>query len=143
MDAPAPTNITELRSWLGLINYYGRLQRSLASILGPLHELFRKFATWIWSEACQKAFEACKAQLSSSNVLVHYDTAKPLKLDCDASSYGVGAVLSHVMEDGSEKPIAYASRTLSSSERTQCKYQRSVHTRSSQPDSMNRHFRNG
>ena len=88
-DAPAPTNVIELRSWLGLINYYGRLQRSLFSILGPLHELLRKSATWIWSEACQKAFEACKAQLSSSNALVHYDTAKPLQLDCDASSYGV------------------------------------------------------
>ena len=48
---------------------------------------------------------------------MHYGTAKPLKLDCDASSYGVGTVLSHVIEDGSEKPIAYASRTLSSSER--------------------------
>ena len=117
IDAPAPTNVTELRSWLGLINYYGRFQRSLASILGPLHVLLRKSVTWEWSDACQKAFEACKAQLSSSKVLVHYDTAKPLKLDCDASSYGVGAVLSHMMEDGSERPIAYASRTLTSSER--------------------------
>ena len=52
---------------------------------------------------------------------MHYDTAKPLKLDCDACSYGVGAVLSHVMEDGSEKPIPYASRTLSSSERNYAK----------------------
>ena len=117
IDAPVPTNVTELRSWLGLINYYGRFQRSLDSILGPLHELLRKDVTWRWSEACQKAFDAYKAQLSSSKVLVHYDTAKSLKLDCDASSYGVGAVLSHVMEDGSERPIAYASRTLSSSER--------------------------
>lgn len=48
---------------------------------------------------------------------MHYDTAKLLKLDCDASSYGVGAVLSHVMEDGSQRLVAYASRTLSSSER--------------------------
>lgn len=116
-DAPVPTNVTELRSWLGLINYYGRFQRGLASILGPLHELLRKDVAWKWSEACQKAFDACKVQLSSSKVLVHYDTVKPLKLDCDASSYGVGAVLSHVMEDGSERPVAYASRTLSSSER--------------------------
>ena len=81
------------------------------------HVLLRKSVPWEWSEACQKAFEACKAQLSSSKVLVHYDTAKPLKLDCDASSYGVGAVLSHMMEDGSERPIAYASRPLTSSER--------------------------
>ena len=101
IDAPAPTNGTELRSWLGLINYYGRFQRRLASILGPLHVLLRKSVTWEWSEAGQKAFEARKAHLSSSKVLVHCDTAKPLKLDCDASSYGVGIVLSHMMEDGS------------------------------------------
>ena len=46
IDVPAPTNVTELRPWLGLINYYGRFQRSLASILGPLHELLRKSVTW-------------------------------------------------------------------------------------------------
>ena len=86
-----------------------------------MHELLWKSITWEWSEACQNTFEACKAQLSSSNILVHYDTAKPLKLDCDACSYGVGAVLSHVMEDYSEKPIPYASRTLSSSERNYAK----------------------
>lgn len=46
IDAPAPTNVTELRSWLGLINYYGRFQRSLASIIGLLHELLKKNLTW-------------------------------------------------------------------------------------------------
>ena len=63
------------------------------------------------------AFEELKSKMASTEVLAHYDTAVPLKLDCDASAYGVGAVLSHLYEDGSERPIAYASRTLSSAER--------------------------
>ena len=60
-----------------------------------------------------------KSKMASTEVLAHYDTAVPLKLDCDASAYGVGAVLFHLYEDGSERPIAitYASRTLSSAER--------------------------
>ena len=50
-------------------------------------------------------------------MLVHYDPDFPLKLDCDASAYGVGTVLSHVFPDGTEKPIAYTSRTLTKSEK--------------------------
>ena len=57
-----------------------------------------------------------KLKLGSAEVLAHYDPRFPLKLDCDASPYGVGAVLSHKYPDGSERPIAYASRTLSSAE---------------------------
>ena len=53
-----------------------------------------------------------KAQLAKSPVLVHYDPTRPLTIATDASPYGVGAVLSHIEDDGTEKPIAYASRTL-------------------------------
>ena len=49
--------------------------------------------------------------------MVHFDPSKDLILSCDASPYGVGGVLSHKMEDGSEKPIAFTSRTLSDAER--------------------------
>ena len=50
-------------------------------------------------------------------MLVHYDPALPLKLDCDASAYGVGAVLSYVFPNGEERPVAYASRTLTETEK--------------------------
>ena len=63
------------------------------------------------------AFQKAKQQLLSSNMLVHYDSTLPIVLAGDASAYGVGAVISHIMPDGKEHPIAFASRTLSSSER--------------------------
>lgn len=55
--------------------------------------------------------------ITKGKLLVFYDMKKPRRLACDSSAYGVGAVVSHLMEDGSERPIAFASRTLSSNER--------------------------
>ena len=62
------------------------------------------------------AFNAAKARLLSSNLLVHYDPTLPVRMAVDASLYGIGAVLSHVIPNGAEQPIAFASRTLSTSE---------------------------
>ena len=58
-----------------------------------------------------------KQRLQDSSLLVHYDLKKPRRVACDASSHGAGAVISRVMEDATEKPIAFPSRTLTSSER--------------------------
>eukprot|EP00731_Ephydatia_muelleri_P019546 Em0012g371a len=95
--------------------------RSVSSIpaigFGRRVLLLRQDVSWEWDELCEEAFQLAKQSLASSRVLVHYDPTMPLKLAGDASEYGVGAVLSHVCPDGSERPVAFASRTLSSSER--------------------------
>ena len=115
-EAPAPKNPTERKSFFGMFNFYGKFIPNLSSILEPLHSLMRKDVVWKW-EVEQQAFDKAKNQLQSSDVLVHYDPEKELVVSCDASPYGVGAVLSHVMEGGSERPVAYASSTHSTAER--------------------------
>ena len=64
-----------------------------------------------------EAFNLVKQQLAAASILEHYDPAKPLSLATDASPYGIGAVMFHVSEDGTEKPIACASRTLNDIEK--------------------------
>ena len=117
VEPPRPQKVQELRAFLGLVNYYGKFIPRLSTIAHPLNRLLGKKVPWKWDSECQRAFEALKRKLASSKVLAHYDPQLPLKLDCDASAYGVGAVLSHVYPDGSERPISYASRTLSSAEK--------------------------
>ena len=68
-------------------------------------------------QECQRSFDNAKSMLTSSNVLWHYDPSLPIKMAGDASAYGIGAVISYVLPDGSEHPVAFASCSLSSSER--------------------------
>ena len=112
--APAPRNISELRSFLGLINYYGKFLPSLATVLSPLYSLLQKAVCWNWGSSQARAFDEVKKLLLSSRVLVH---SLPLILSSDASPYGVGAVLSHLMPNGDERPISFASRTLTETEK--------------------------
>ena len=114
--APLPKNVQELRSFLGLVHYYGKFMPNLATLLHPLNVLLQAKSPWKWTQQCTDAFEGAKKLLISAPVLAHYDPSLPLKLAGDASSYGIGAVVSHVMPDGSERPVAFASRTLSPSE---------------------------
>nr|XP_033477362.1 uncharacterized protein K02A2.6 [Epinephelus lanceolatus] len=116
VDAPPPQNVSQLRSFLGLLNYYGRFIPNLASLLQPLHELLRQDKTWKWTANCQDAFQKAKSVLTTSEVLTHFNPSLPLQLACDASPYGVGAVISHILPNGEERPIAFASRTLNKAE---------------------------
>ena len=115
--APQPTNVSELKAFLGLINYYGKFLRNLSTVLAPLYRLLQKKVQWKWATEQQEAFDEAKTLLKSPQVLVHYSNSKKLVLSCDASPVGLGAVLSHVEDDGTEHPIGYASRSLTAAER--------------------------
>ena len=116
-EAPRPTNVTEVKSFLGMVNFYGKFIPDLASKMRPLYELLKDGQDFVWSADCEKAFCLAKEELMSKRVLVHFDPKKEIVLSVDASPYGLGAVLSHRMKDGSERPIAYASRTLCPAEK--------------------------
>ena len=115
-DAPTPTSMTKFKSFLGMLSYYNKFLPSLSSVLYPLHRLLRKDTPWVWGAAQSKAFYDSKKLLLSSNCLTHFDSYLNLVLACDVSNYCLGAVISHKMPDGLDRPIAYASRTLNRSE---------------------------
>ena len=114
--APQPRNVQELRSFLGMVHYYGKFISNLSTLLRPLNQLLQKGKPWRWTAECDTAFNLAKEKLSTAPVLTHYDSSLPLTLAGDASAYGLGAVISHLYPDGTERPVAYASRTLTSAE---------------------------
>ncbi|GBO24037.1 Transposon Tf2-8 polyprotein [Araneus ventricosus] len=116
VKAPVPKNVQEVKSFLGLVNFYGKFCKNLATIANPLNNLTKKDVKFKWSKDCQVAFEQIKKEICSPKVLVHYDPELPLTLASDASPVGVGCVLAHIYPDGSERPIAFTSKTLSKTE---------------------------
>ena len=116
-EAPTPTNVSQLKSVLGLLNYYGRFLPDLTTLLAPLYELVQSTWRWSWGKSQSQAFEQAKRTLTTSSLLTHFDPKKSVMLSCDASPYGVGAVLSHWMKDESEQPITFSSRTFSVAEK--------------------------
>ncbi len=94
LDFPQPTSRRQLRTFLGLINFYHRFLSSCAKILDPLNDLLSgRGETLAWDDVTQQAFVTIKESLASATLLVH---PKPNALTCvmaDASDTAVGAVL--------------------------------------------------
>ena len=115
-NAPTPKNVSELKLYLGLFSYYAKFLPNLATVIAPLYQLLQADTKWQWTKGEQNAFVASK-NLLSLQVLAHYDSILPLVLECDASPYGLGAVLSQRYSHGSERPIGCASRSSSCAEK--------------------------
>ena len=116
-EAPTPQNIQELYSFLGLLNYYASFIPKLSSLIHPLNRLLHHDTRWKWTKDCK--WLSMKPKQDCYHPTCWYimiDPTLPVRMAGDASPYGIGAVLSHVMQNGVEQPIAFASRTLSTSE---------------------------
>ena len=92
-----PTNVSELRSFLGLTNYFRRFVQGYANLVGSLTNLLRKDVPVVWSADCEKAFEGLKLALTTAPVLVMPDYEKPFEIIADACGFGVSAA---VLQEG-------------------------------------------
>ena len=107
---PVPQNLRQLRGFLGITGYYRRFVKDYAKIVAPLNAIARKSPPYEWTKECQVAFDRLKEALSSPLILAMPKDEGQYYLDTDASNYAIAAVLS---QDGQERVIAYAGRTLS------------------------------
>lgn len=108
----APTTVSELRSFLGLVNYYRRFIAGYSARAAPLTDLLKKYQSWDWTPRCAEAFEDLKRAVTEEPVLRLPDCRQPFEVHTDASDFAIGGVL---MQEG--HPIAYESRKLNDTER--------------------------
>ncbi|UYV68182.1 K02A2.6-like, partial [Cordylochernes scorpioides] len=116
---PTPKDLTQLRSFLGLCTYYRRFIPGFSNIARPLHRLTESGRPFVWTPDCQRAMEKLKEMLVAAPILAYPRPGDSFVLDTDASNTGIGGVLSQAQE-GSERVIAYFSKTLSKPERNYC-----------------------
>ena len=107
VDWKPPTNVTQVRSFLGLASYYRKFVEGFSKIATPLTKLTRKEEKFIWSEACQNSFDELKQRLTTAPVLTLPLGSEGFTVYCDASKQGLGCVLMQ-----HDRVIAYASRQL-------------------------------
>lgn len=109
-----PKTPKQIKQFLGLIGYYRKFIKNFAEKTKPISKLLKKEAKINPKDGeYLKCFEECKALLTTKPILEYPDFNKTFRLTTDASDYAIGAILSH---DDTDKPIAYASRTLNEAE---------------------------
>ena len=108
---PVPQNLHDIRSFLGLCNYFRKFMDHYSSVAHPLTNLTKKSVGWSWTGRCQDAFEKLKALLTAAPLLRTPDESKPYEVVTDASDLGLGAVL---LQDG--HPVAFESRKINFAE---------------------------
>ena len=107
-----PTSATEVRSFLGLVNYCSKFIKNYSTISAPLRMLTKKDTLFVWNKPEQTAFDLLKEKLTSAETMAFYRPRAETKIIVDASPYGLGAILTQQQEDGSYKTVAYGSRAL-------------------------------
>ncbi|KAM9314785.1 LOW QUALITY PROTEIN: sodium channel and clathrin linker 1-like [Pholidichthys leucotaenia] len=111
-----PSSPAEISSFLGMVNFYGRFIPRYSETIEPLRALLKQDTPWVWTPACSAAVERLKQQLTLPPILAHFDPDCTTIVTCDASGSILGAVMSQV-QDGTERPVAFTSRSLSEAEK--------------------------
>lgn len=118
---PRPTNVQEVRQFVGLASHYRRFLKNFSSVAAPLTELTKgtgpKRRSIVWSSACQQAFESLKFMMTHAPVLQAPDMSKPYIIETDSSDFGCGGVLLQKDDHGVLHPLAFESKKFSSAER--------------------------
>ncbi|KAG2212446.1 hypothetical protein INT45_003620, partial [Circinella minor] len=118
---PVPTNVQEVRQFVGLASHYRRFIKGFASLAAPLTELTKgtgaKKRAIVWTKDCQVAFEKLKDRMTAAPILVPPNPDAPYVVETDASDYAVGAVLLQQGDDSQMHPLAFESKKLSAAER--------------------------
>ena len=115
-DLPPPTNMQEVRTFLGMVNQLSKFSDHLADETKSIRELLLKGNQWTWGNAQHKAFEQIKVDLAKAPVPALYDPNKETKIAADASSYGLGRVVLQLQPDKSWRPVSFLSRALTPTE---------------------------
>ena len=115
-DWPEPRKVKDIQSFLGFANFYRRFIYNYSAITIPLTRLMRKSIPWNFSDECRSAFSDLKKAFTSAPVLSHWVPDRQLIVETDASDYALAAILSIQADDGEIHPLAFHSRTFSTSE---------------------------
>jgi len=124
-DWPVPICVRDVRAFFGLASYYRKFVKNFASIAEPLSAVTKKGVRFSWSPEAQHAFENLKRALAATVTLAYPQPNQTFILDTDASDVAVGAILSTTV-DGVERPIAFFSRVMNSSQRNYCPTRREL-----------------
>ena len=114
---PTPQSVSDIKSFLGLCQYYKKFIKSFSNICAPLTALLRKDVKFVWDQKCEEAFKSLKASLTSSPILAYPKFDKEFILYTDASGTAISYILGQRNSDGKEVVISYGGRSLRDSER--------------------------
>jgi len=111
-DWPIPTNLKEMKGFIGFCNFYCRFLKNFALIAQPLHDLDKKGLPWKWGLPQQQAFEQLKELIAAEPCLKQLELDKPFQMETDASAFAYRAALSQKQRNGRYHPVAFMSKSM-------------------------------
>ena len=123
LDAPPPSDVKQVQSFIGLCTFYSRFIKNFSDVFAPFYKMLRKGQKFQWNDEHDKCFNLIKDLFRSDKILRMYNPELQIALETDASSMGLGAVLLQKHADG-WRPVQFASRTLNAAERNYSQIER-------------------